>query len=131
MDPICVDITETIPSPEAPMDVTSWFEARNLHHAITNILHALDEYLSTFSKTYDVSTAFCSNGYYWICIGDVSLSSTLRANIRKTFTSPSPILFKNWEKMKEAYPEITKSNKLDGTAPAFVGLPLPTAEEDS
>lgn len=117
-------------NPAEAFDVTQWFEERNAALAFREIVKELQEYLSIRSNAQSPSKAFCADGYYWICIGDVSLSKSLKQNICEQFQASDGqhIQFKNWKQINDMYPEVSALRNLRGKAPSFVGLPLPQEE---
>lgn len=128
---VSVTVTEFDPELDKTVNVTELLEERHIKHSVKAIQMGLGDYCSPYSKFESTTTSFISSdGYIWISIGDIPLSKKLKEAICKKFrVDNGKLLFKNWEWMKDTYPEVSKFKHLHGKKPAFVGFPLP--EEDS
>lgn len=127
---VCGTFTKFDPRLDETVNVTALMEERHITHAVNAIEIALADYFSVFSSSVDsLSTTYRSKNHIWISIGDMPLSKKLKENITKKFkVDNGKLLFKNWDAMKAAYPDVSNFKHLHGKTPSFVGFPLP--EED-
>lgn len=125
------ELTKLNPELDEPINVTAFFEDRHLTRATHLIVHTLNDYMAGFSTYESSGTCFLSDGYFWISIGDITLSKHLKDSLRNKFqVGNGSLLFKSWDKMSADHPETSNLKHLHGKKPAFVGFPLPAEDDD-